>query len=1032
LPTHRCLRLARDSSSPFIKSKLPEFYDLVPPFLTASNDRRTYRPRDPASRAFGIGTNLSYDFFLVGDTSPYTYQDLILPDGGRVRYTRTSPGTSFSDAVYTHTNTGSKYFGSVLKWAGQSGCYWELKLKDGMRYCFPEAAGATSARAGAVNAISDRFGNALSMTRDANKNLIRLVTPNGRTVDLVYDTSNRITSVTDNLGRTASYLYDASGRLTKATDPLGNFETYTYDASHNMLTVTDKRGNTMVTNVYDINNRVSKQTYPDTGTTLFSYILDVNGKVTQTNVTDERGFISRRVFNSSGYITQATSALGRPEQLLVTIQRDPLTSQVISRTDALGRITAYTYDAKGNVLTETNLATTPQAVTTSYTYEPVFSNVTSVTNPQGQTATMGYDTFGNLTSVTDPLGNQTTYGYNSSGQLTSITDPLGKTTTLAYDAGDLISITDPLGRMSRNFTDSLGRVIAKYDPLGNLTLYDFDALDRLSKITDALGGQTNFTYDPNGNMLSYTDAKGGVSVQTFDKRNRRLTFKDPLLKTETYVYDLGGNVTRFTDRKSQVSGFTYDALSRKLTAGFGATSPKPTTFTDTIQYTYDAGNRLTTMVDSITGTVTRGYDGLDRLTSETTPRGTVGYAYDTASRRTSLNVAGQPAITYAYDNASRLTGITQNGTTTSYTYDNASRRSTQTLANGVLITSNYNDANQVAAIVYSKGPSVLGNLTYTYDANGRRTNIGGTYANTDLPAAITSATYNAANRLTKWGATNITYDLNGNLTNDGSKTYTWNARNQLSALSGGAVASFQYEGLGRRVSKTVAGTQTGFLYDGLNPVQELTGTTPKANMVTGLGIDEMLSRTTSTGARYFLSDALGSTLALTDAAGTTQTSYTYEPYGKATTIGAANDNSFQYTGRENDNTGLNYYRARYYNATLHRFVSEDPIGLAGGVNTYAYVDGDPLSFTDPYGLEPESPEAGKGKYVKPPNPNKKPPPPHRVPSGERERNVGHPDGEEHGMKPKGPMRMPSFRVFPLICPACPFVFPAEPPNACKN
>ena len=99
----------------------------------------------------------------------------------------------------------------------------------------------------------------------------------------------------------------------------------------------------------------------------------------------------------------------------------------------------------------------------------------------------------------------------------------------------------------------------------------------------------------------------------------------------------------------------------------------------------------------------------------------------------------------------------------------------------------------------------------------------------------------------------------------------------------------------------------------INPVQELTGSTPKANLLTGLGVDETFSRSDASGARRLLTDALGSTLALTDGTGAVQTSYSYEPYGKTTVSGTASSNSFEYTGRENDNTGLYFYRARYYN-----------------------------------------------------------------------------------------------------------------------
>jgi YD repeat-containing protein len=168
----------------------------------------------------------------------------------------------------------------------------------------------------------------------------------------------------------------------------------------------------------------------------------------------------------------------------------------------------------------------------------------------------------------------------------------------------------------------------------------------------------------------------------------------------------------------------------------------------------------------------------------------------------------------------------------------------------------------------------------------------------------------------------LTYDLNGNLTSDGTNTYTWDARNRLMSISDGSAASFQYDPLGRRTSRTVNSSQTGVLHDGVNPVQELTGTTVTANLLTGLGVDEYLTRTDTSGASHFLSDALGSTVALTDAVGSLPTSYTYQPFGATSLSGSATGNAFDYTGREDDGTGLKYYRARYYHPGLQRFISE--------------------------------------------------------------------------------------------------------------
>ncbi|MEO5561284.1 MAG: RHS repeat-associated core domain-containing protein [Dokdonella sp.] len=174
---------------------------------------------------------------------------------------------------------------------------------------------------------------------------------------------------------------------------------------------------------------------------------------------------------------------------------------------------------------------------------------------------------------------------------------------------------------------------------------------------------------------------------------------------------------------------------------------------------------------------------------------------------------------------------------------------------------------------------------------------------------------------------------------------------------GSTIASFQYDPLGRRISKTIGGTVTTFLYDGQNSVQETRapaiGAATLSSILSGLGIDERYEQTDGASKEYFLTDALGSTVALTDASGSVQQTYAYEPYGEVSATGAST-NPYQYTGRENDGTGLYYYRARYYSPNLKRFISEDPMGLSAGLNEYAYVRGNPLSFIDPFGLSEQN------------------------------------------------------------------------------
>jgi RHS repeat-associated protein len=421
---------------------------------------------------------------------------------------------------------------------------------------------------------------------------------------------------------------------------------------------------------------------------------------------------------------------------------------------------------------------------------------------------------------------------------------------------------------------------------------------------------------------------------------------DPLSRSESYSYDGDGNLTQFTDRRGKVTTYTYDNLNRKTFAGFGTgTGP---TYESTIGYTYDASNRLTQAVDSVAGTISRTFDGLDRMTEETTPQGSVSYGYDAAGRRTSMTVGSLTAVSYAYDNANRLTEVSRGTPTVSFSYDSANRRTSLTLPNGVTMSYSYDSASEVTGISYATSSTTLGSLTYSYDLAGRRVTMGGSFAAVNLPSAISTTGYDAANELTAWGTATPTYDSNGNTTSDGTNSYVWNARNQLASMNSTG-DSFQYDPFGRRAAKTIVSTTTNYLYDGWNPVQELSGGTVTANLLTGLALDERFTRTDSSATANFLTDGLGSTLALTDGSVSTLASYAYEPFGNTTSTGSST-NSYQYTGRESDGTGVYFYRARYYSPLLGRFVSEDPLGVLGsGSNLYAYAGDTPANWRDPLG-----------------------------------------------------------------------------------
>ncbi|HEX2269002.1 MAG TPA: hypothetical protein VHH35_05690, partial [Pyrinomonadaceae bacterium] len=755
--------------------------------------------------------------------------------------------------------------------------------------------------------------------------MTRVTSPNGRWIQFSYsDSSKRIAQATDNIGRSIGYTYDGSGRLWKVTDAKGGITEYLYDTNDRMLTVKNPRNIVYVTNEYDAaSGRITRQTLADDGVYQFAYTVNAQGKVTQTDVTDPRNHIRRTIFNSSGYEVSDTFALGTPKQQTYTYERQPGTNFILNVVDPLNRMTAMTYDSLGNVTSVTRMAGTEDAVTAEMTYEPLFNQVETITDPLDHTTTFDYNNNGLLTSVIDPLTKETTFDYNPAGQLVSVTDALDRTTEFGYDAGDLVSITDPLDRTVTRYVDAAGRATRVTNALGQTTRYEFDANNQSAQGIDPNGGVSEVGHDANGNITSLTDARDNVRSFIYDDMDRVVTARDALLHDEVYEYDENGNLAQVTDRKNQITTFTYDQLDRLTQITYADSS--------TTTYTYDSVNRLTQIVDSVAGAITYGYDNLDRLTSKTTPQGSITYTYDDAGRMTSMTVTGQPTVNYTYDNNDRLTQITQGTATVTIAYDDIGRRTSLTLPNNVVTEYGYDLGSRLTSLTYKHNGNVIGDLTYEYDAADQRTKMGGSFARSILPEPVGSATYNAANQQLTFGGKTLTYDLNGNLTNDGTNTYTWNARNQMTQVTGPQVnASFGYGANGSRTSTTINGTTTSFLRSGPNVVQEQSSQSGTTNIVSG-GPGEIFTRSDSSGVTSSIADGIGSALGMMDASGAMQTEYSYGSFGESTSTGASSNNSTQYGGGSNDGTALQYNGNSYYSPELRRFINEG----SGGDNSYS-------------------------------------------------------------------------------------------------
>jgi RHS repeat-associated protein len=960
------------SSGLFVHEKT----DLVIPDVIPIVIQRTYQPGDGAVRDFGVGTNHLYGMTLARVGAAYfgwQEANLFLPDGGRIHFQLIQSGPNWPlDWAWEHRETPTAFFKARLAMDPAS-LLMHVTLRDGTKYVF-------EGHTGRLLEQRDRYGNRLIISRhqtsgpeDVQGALItRVTSPNGRTVDFVYDNDNRIGQVIDQLGRTVTYNYDASSRLVKVTDPAGGATEYTYDAAGRMATIKDPRGIVWLTNEYYTTGvdtgRVKKQTLANGSSTYqLTYTNDAQGRITQTDLTDPRGVVRRLTFNTAGYALTDTFALGLPEAQAITYEPDtnPTKGNLVRAvTDALGRRTEYDYDTYGNVTQIRRLAGTADQITSTMTYEPCFFDTpagfcrpTAVTSSTATTDGRVTVSYSGLTQaiITDPRGQPTTISYNAAGLPTQVLTPLGAPPVqYGYTGGLLTSVTDRLGRVTTRAYDGGGRLVSQTDPSGRTTSSSYSPLNQLTAVAAADGGGTRFTYDPNGNLLTVKDAKGNTTTYAYDVLDRVQQRTDPLGKSETFQYDGNDNLTQHTDRKNQVTTFSYDGLNRLTgTTGVGYT----------VTRTWDAGNRLTQMVDSVGGTITNAWDVLDRLTTETTALGVVRYdnptnpadrGYDTLGRRLWMEVPGQARVTYTWDAASRLTQLQQGSQIASFAYDNANRRTLLTLPNGANTEYQYDLASRVTALIYRNAAATeLGRLAYGYDPVGNRTRLGESFAGTLFPSAVTEASYNAGNRQTAFGSQVLAYDDNGNLTSITQGTditaLTWDSRNRLTALSTPTTAAtFSYDAASRRSAKTIDGTTTQFQYDGLEMVRDVVGSTA-TGYLNGPGIDEPLARG---GAEFYWADALGSVLRLTDAGGAIATAYGYEPFGRASVTSGASTNSAQYTGREVDGTGLYYYRVRYYHPQLQRFISEDPIGFAGGdTNLYTYVGNSPTGLIDPLGLD---------------------------------------------------------------------------------
>jgi RHS repeat-associated protein len=775
-----------------------------------------------------------------------------------------------------------------------------------------------------VNQVNGSGNDLLSSANYNNQHEPLMTTDaSGQSTHYSYYPNGEVHTVTNAKSQVTTYAY-TNNYLTSITGPVaGATTTFTYDGYGRVRTITDSQGYTTTTD-YDAMDRPTLITYPDSTTSQMTY-QNLDLQLSK----DRLGRLTRYFYNSIRQLVEVLDPLGH-----ITTSNWSLSAGLSSVVDASGRVTSWQYDSQNRPVQKTF----PDSTSVKTAYEMTTSRIKSVTDNNGQVSTYTYTSqpvtvngtmftgedntikqvaYTNTTVATPTVS----YTYQTAyPRVYTMTDGTGTTTynynnvTGTLGSNMLGSVATPLATMSFTY-DQLGRQLSQ-SVGGVASSVTYDTLGRVITANNALTPSGNFVYaylNNTSRVASITNPNGQSTVYAY--QDSTATPNEPRLTKISNLNASGGNISQFTygyDAQNQITDWTQQTDSNH-----------PQAWTNQ----YDNEGKLTNV--SVTDTVTNAvlhqyaylYDAVGNRTSEQIDGNVTGSTYNNLNQLTGQGAGGKMVFSGNTGTVPSEVTVGGNSATTSYSTN---------FAGTANVTSGTNNVPIVA-----------------HDVNGNTST--NTYRVVIPPV---SAAY--------------TYDFNGNLLTDGTRSYGWDAKNELvsivynSGSNAGNHTEFTYNGAGERVkiverTGTSAGSGTITSTKQYSCSEEFDGTGTVTKRYFSQGEQRIVSGVTTN--YFYTRDHLGSVREMISSDGATiDARYSYDPYGRATLVSGSISCDFQYAGMYTHATsGLNLTPARAYNPNIGRWISRDPSGEGSGLNLYAYCAGNPVCNTDSSGLCMDSP-----------------------------------------------------------------------------